>query len=60
MTIAENIAYGRDLSSELDMDRVRSAAVAAYADASSASCPRGTKRPSESAACVFPAARNSA
>ena len=28
--------------------------------ASSASCPRGTKRPSESAACVFPAARNSA
>ena len=25
-TIAENIAYGRDLSSELDMDRVRSAA----------------------------------
>ena len=60
MTIAENIAYGRDLSSEPDMDRVRSAAVAAYADASSASCPRGTKRPSESAACVFPAARNSA
>lgn len=26
MTIAENIAYGRDLSSEPDMDRVRSAA----------------------------------
>ena len=42
MTIAENIAYGRDLSSEMDMDRVRSAAVAAYADASSASC-RGVR-----------------
>lgn len=60
MTIAENIAYGRDLSSELDMDRVRSAAVAAYADGFIRELPEGYERPSESAACVFPAARNSA
>lgn len=60
MTIAENIAYGRDLSSELDMDRVRSAAVAAYADGFIRELPEGYETPIENAACVFPAARNSA
>ena len=52
MTIAENIAYGRDLSSELDMDRVRSAAVAAMPTAHPRAA-RGYETPSESAACVF-------
>ena len=45
MTIAENIAYGRDLSSELDMDRVRSAAVAAYADGFIRELPEGYETP---------------
>ena len=45
MTIAENIAYGRDLSSELDMDRVRSAAVAAYADGFIRDLPEGYETP---------------
>ena len=45
MTIAENIAYGRDLSSEPDMDRVRSAAVAAYADGFIRELPEGYETP---------------
>ena len=44
-TIYENIAYGRDLSSELDMDRVRSAAVAAYADGFIRELPEGYETP---------------
>ena len=44
-TIAENIAYGRDLSSDLDMERVRSAAAAAYADGFISELPEGYETP---------------
>lgn len=44
-TIAENIAYGRDLSQPLNMDRVREAAAAAYADGFVSELPEGYETP---------------
>ncbi len=44
-TIAENIAYGRDIASAPDMERVRSAAQAAYADGFIEELPEGYDTP---------------
>lgn len=44
-TIAENIAYGRDPALPLDMDRVRRAAAAAYADGFVSELPEGYETP---------------
>lgn len=44
-TIAENIAYGRDPALPLDMERVRRAAAAAYADGFVSELPEGYETP---------------